>query len=150
MTQTNRFRRTLRVLLLSFGLVACGKDSDTQSGPKVIDVENSGGSGGESGQTTTKARGGSSTATDTDDENGGSSGNNGGNSGGSGGAGGDGGQSSSEPTTGADGCYLKPKTHIEIINACTDAVKINKISTLNAAGFDASGALLSPSELPAL
>lgn len=27
-------------------------------------------------------------------------------------------------------CYLNPKTHLEIINACTDAVKITKNPTL--------------------
>ena len=28
-------------------------------------------------------------------------------------------------------CYLNPKTHLEIINACTDAVKITKNPTLS-------------------
>lgn len=46
------------------------------------------------------------------------------------GIGGTGGTGSGGATTGPDGCFKFPKTHLEIINACTDAVKISKQPTL--------------------
>lgn len=45
---------------------------------------------------------------------------------GTGGAGGTGGATTSTGTGGSPDCVMDPKTHVEIINACTDAEKIDK------------------------
>lgn len=58
-------------------------------------------------------------------------------SGGSGGPGGAGGSAGGKPD-----CFTNPKTHYEIINACTNAVKIKKTPNLN--GLNADGSLPPP------
>lgn len=54
-----------------------------------------------------------------------------------GGQAGSGGSAAGEPD-----CFMNPKTHHEIINACTNAVKVKKAPNLN--GLNADGSLPPP------
>jgi len=59
-----------------------------------------------------------------------STGGSGGATGGSGGIAGAGGTSATGGSAGSPDCFTNPRTHFEIINACTDAQKIDKQSNL--------------------
>lgn len=61
-----------------------------------------------------------------------------------GGVGGAAGSTGAQGGGGAGGvdCYLNPKTHHEIINACTDAVRVKKAPSLK--GLNADGSLPPP------
>jgi hypothetical protein len=168
------------VATLFVGLVSsCSKDNDREQTPVVSlgGSENSGGKdelggdegigvGGRGGNSKggnskggNSANGGTSSQSDTTPLVGGASSQGGtssvltsqgsGTSTDIGGAGSIGG-STNKTTLGPDGCYIYPKTHLEIINACTDAMKIDKATHLNSAGFNTSGELLAPSALPPL
>jgi hypothetical protein len=113
------------------GLVStysCGKDSDND-GAKTVSIDRAGASGKDSSDSGAGRGGDSSAAGD------------------SGGRAGDGGKNSE---LGPDGCFKQPKKHLEIINACTDALALDKPSELNPAGFNDDGELLAPEDLPAL
>ncbi len=89
----------------AFGLGACGGDS------LPSDAQSASSTSGEGTTTTTAVAGSSST-------------------GGMGGAGGSGSASATGAGGGAPDCFTNPMIHVEIINACTTADEIDKMSTL--------------------
>jgi hypothetical protein len=61
---------------------------------------------------------------------------------GSGGASGSAGSGGGGGNAGSPDCFMNPKTHYEIINACTNAVRVKK--TPNLKGLNADGSLPPP------